>query len=122
MALVAAPEGRYYWSKYEPVFGRAIEESRDLDRMYRRNAPSSAEDSFEVEAGVVNYIGDWTMRIVSAERRRLQPVIEYEKSTLERYVTEYPELVNEHEIYLSMMGKEAISLAELAKIIESQSN
>jgi len=121
MVLVAAPEGRYYWSEYESVYGTSVAASRDLDQIYRRRAPRSADDTFEVAAGVVNYIGDWTMRVDSSGRRRLDPVIQYEKSTLERYVTEYPEIVNEHPIYLSMLGKEAISLAELAKIIESQS-
>ncbi len=61
------------------------------------------------------------MRVATSGRRRLNPVVQYDKATLERYVTEYPQLVNEHPIYLSMMGKAAISLQELAKIIESQS-
>jgi len=121
MALVAAPEGRYYWSEYESMYGITVAASRDLDQAYRRSAPGSADDTFEVIAGAVNYIGDWTMRVDSSGRRGLDPVIRYEKITLERYVTEYPEFVNEHQIYLSMLGKEAISLAQLAKIIESQS-
>ena len=121
MVLVAAPAGRYYWSEYEAASGTAVEDSRNLEQTYRRGAPGSADDTFEIVAGAVNYIGDWTMRVTSSERRRIDPAIQYEKSTMERYITEYPELKNEHPIYLSMMGKEAISLVELAKIIESQS-
>lgn len=122
MALVAAPAGRYYWSEYESIYGIAITQTRDFDHIFRRTAPGSADDTFEVVTGVVNYIGDWTMRVVATERSsRLEPIIGYEKSTLERYITQYPELVNEYPIYLSMLGKAAISLDELAKIIESQS-
>lgn len=122
MAVVAAPAGRYYWSEYESIYGIAIAQTRDFDHTYRRTAPGSADDTFEIVTGVVNYIGDWMMRVVASERSsRLEPIIGYEKSTLERYVTEYPELVNEYPIFLSMMGKAAISLDEMAKIIESQS-
>lgn len=120
MTLVVAPEGRYYWSEYESGYGNSVEESRDLDQVYRRSGPKSADDTFEIVAGAVNYIGDWTMRVASSERRRLNPLVQFEKTTLERYVTEYPEFVNDHPIYLSMMGKAAISLDELAKIVESQ--
>lgn len=122
MALVAAPAGRYYWSEYESIYGIAVTQTRDFDHIFRRTAPGSADDTFEVVTGVVNYIGDWTMRVVATERSsRLEPIIGYEKSTLERYITQYPELVNEYPIYVSMLGKAAISLDELAKIIESQS-
>jgi len=122
MALVAAPAGRYFWSEYESIYGIAVTQTRDFDHIFRRTAPGSADDTFEVVAGVVNYIGDWMMRVVASERSsRLEPVIRYEKSTLERYVTQYPELVNVYPIYVSMLGKAAISLDELAKIIESQS-
>lgn len=121
MALVAVPNGRYFWSEYESTYGIAVVETRNLDHIYRRSAPGSADDSFEIVSGVVNYVGDWKMRVVPSRRRRLEPIIQYEKSTLERYVAQYPELVSKYQIYLSMMGKKAISLDELAKIIETQS-
>lgn len=120
MAVVVVPEGRYFWSEYEATYGNTAVESRNLGEMYRRRNPTSADDSFEVVADVVNYVGDWTMRVVSSEPRRLDPAIRYEKATLERYLEQYPELVNVHPIYLSMMGKAAISFAELAKIMQSQ--
>ena len=120
MALVAVPEGRFFWSEWEETYGNTAVELRNLSEMYMRRTPTSADDSFEVVAGVVNYIGDWTMRVVSSEPRRLDPVIRYEKATLERYVEQYPEHVNKYPIYLSMMGKAAISLDELAKIMQSQ--
>ena len=121
MALVAVPSGRYYWSEYEAIANSSVEGSRNLDSLFRRHAPSSAGDSFEIVSGVVNYVGDWRMRIVSANRR-IEPIINYETSTLQRYVEEYPELADKHQVYVSMMGKAAISLDELAKIMNSQSN
>ena len=95
-----------------------VEAVRKLNQMHKRDAPGSADDSFEIVPGVVNYIGDWNMRIVPSQRAQLDPIIEYEKSTLERYLAEYPEHATRYEIYLSIMGKKAISLQELAKITE----
>ena len=122
MALVAMPSGRYYWSEYEATATRSVEGSRNIDNIFRRRAPSSADDSFEIVSGAVNYIGNWRMRVVSVDRHRIDPIIGYETSTLQQYVEDYPELANKHQVYVSMMGKEAISLDELAKIVNSQSN
>ena len=121
MAVVAIPYGRYFWSEYESIYGTGVEAARDLNEMHRRSAPGSASDTFEIVSGVVNYIGDWKMRIVSSQQPILDPIVEYDKSTLERYVAYYPEYANRYEIYLSIMGKEAISLNELVKITEEQS-
>ncbi len=121
MALVPAPSGLYYWSEYEAIASMSVEGFRDLDSLFGRNAPSSADDSFEIVSGVVNYVGNWRMRVVSSERRRIDPIISYETSTLQRYIEEYPELANKHQVYVSMMGKAAISLDELVKIKNSRS-
>ncbi len=121
MALVAIPSGRYFWSEYEPIIGNDAAESQITSRRHRRSAPGSAGDTFEIVPGVVNYIGNWKMRTVSSQRNRLDPVIEYDNATLQEYVSRYPERSIRYETYLSVMGKAAISLAELAKIIEEQS-
>ena len=121
MALVAVPSGRYYWSEYEAIANSSVEGFRNLDSLFGRNAPSSADDTFEIVSGVVNYIGDWRMHLVSANRRRIDSIISYETSTLQRFVEEYPELANKHQVYVSMMGKAAISLDELVKIMNSRS-
>jgi hypothetical protein len=121
MALVAAPSGRYFWSEYEAIAGSVVEGTRNLDALFGRSAPSSADDTFEIVPGVVNYVGDWKMHIVSANRRRIDSIISLETSTLQRYVEEYPELATKYPVYVSMMGKEAISLDELVKIMNSQS-
>jgi len=122
MALVAAPSGRYFWSEYEAIAGSVVEGTRNLDALFGRSAPNSADDTFEIVPGVVNYVGDWRMHIVSANRRRIDPIISLETSTLQRYVEEYPELATKYPVYVSMMGKKAISLDELAKMMKSQSN
>lgn len=121
MALVAMPNGRYFWSEYESIYGIGVEAARDLNRKHKRRAPGSASDTFEIVSGAVNYVGDWEMRVISSQQMRLDPRIGYDKSTLERYVAQYPEYANRYEIYLSIMGKEAISLEELAKISKEQS-
>ncbi len=121
MALVAVPSGRYFWSEYEAIANSSVEGFRNLDSLFGRSAPSSADDSFEIVSGVVNYVGNWRMRVVSSNRRRIDPIISYETSTLQRYVEEYPELANKHQVYVSMMGKAAISLDELVKIMNSRS-
>jgi hypothetical protein len=120
MALVAVPSGRYFWSEYAPTFGIGVEDAQEIDQIYSRGAPGDASDSFEIVPAVVNYVGDWKMRVVPTARRRLEPAIQYDTSTLERYVEQYPELAGRYEIYMSMMGKAAISLNELAKILEDQ--
>ena len=120
MAVVQAPKGRYYWSLYEPFYGLGVSESRTLNQIHRRSAPSSADDTFEIRDGVINYVGDWRMRIISSRRNRLEPEITYEVPTLERFAIDNPEVANSLPIYLSMMGKESISLEELAKILEAE--
>ena len=122
MALVAMPNGRYFLSEYQPMFGIVGEEAQKLNRRHRRSAPGSASDTFEIVPGVVNYVGDWTMRVETSRRGELNPIVEFNKSTLERYVTQYPEYSNKYEIYLSVMGQKAISLDELAKTTEEQSD
>ena len=122
IALVAMPNGRYFLSEYQPMFGTVSEEAQKLDRRYRWNAPDSAGGTFEIVSGVVNYAGDWELRVETSNRIELNPIIEFDKSTLERYVTQYPEYSNRYKIYLSPMGEEAISLDELVKTTEEKSD
>ena len=122
MAVVQIPEGRYYWNLFEPFYGRGVSEARSINPFYRRNAPRSADDTFEIVAGAINYVGDWRMHVITTGRPKFEPEITYEVSTLERFAIENPELANQHKIYLAMMGKEAISLEELAKILEAEND
>ena len=115
IALVAMPSGRYFLSEYQPMFGIASEKAQGLNRRHRRSAPSSDNDVFQIVSGVVNYVGDWEMRVESSRRMQLNPIVEFDKSTLERYVTQYPEHANRYQIYLSPLGQEAVALDELVK-------
>lgn len=118
MALVPMPAGRYFWSEYQPAFGLTPSEVQRLPARYRRNKPGSEGETIEIIAGAVNYAGDWTMRLDTSHRMQLNPFIEFNKSTLERYVTRYPEYSNRYAIYLSALGQRAKSLGELAKTTE----
>ena len=118
IALVAMPSGRYFLSEYQPMFGIVGEEAQRLNRRHRRSAPNSDLDTFQIAPGVVNYVGDWTMRVETSRRGQLNPIIEFDKATLERYVSQYAEYSNKYQIYLSPMGQDAISLVELAKTTE----
>jgi len=116
IALVAMPKGKYFWSEYESTYEHGSGDAKALNPRFRRTVPDSARDIFQIVPGVVNYIGDWTMYSPSSShRRRLSRTIEFDKSTLERYLAQYPEHTNRYGIYLSLMGKDAISLVELVQ-------
>ena len=116
MALVAMPGGKYFLSEYEPIYGSVDERMLNSTPMFRRRATDSASDTYEIVSGVVNYVGDWKMNILtSSQQYHLNRTVEYDKTTLERYVVRFPEYSDRYEIYFSIMGKEAISLAELVK-------
>ncbi|MCH7822554.1 MAG: hypothetical protein IIA07_11080 [Proteobacteria bacterium] len=118
MALVAMPRGRYFWSEYEATYGIDPSETQAFPLRHIRRTPRTASDTFEIVPGVINYVGDWKMRVVSSQRYRLDPIIDYDVATLTRFVERYPERANKYEIYMLIMGKKAISLDELAKIME----
>jgi len=81
MCLIISPAGRYYWSRYESEYRIRFEYSKIQDLPISREAPSSADDTFEIA----------------------------------------PDYANNFDIYLSMMGKEAISLREFLQIVQEQS-
>jgi hypothetical protein len=117
MAIVAIPEGRYFWSEYEPTYHVGLEQPR-LNRILKRGGPSSASGTFEIVPGVINYAGDWVMQLTHYKR---DPTISHKMETVERLVDRYPEYTKRYEIYLSMMDKKAISLKEFLKIVKEHS-
>ena len=119
MALVAMPEGRYFWSEYEPSYRVGLEQPQFNARLSRPDVPVSTSNTFEIVPGVINYAGDWVMRIRSYRR---DPIIGHNIETVERLVDGYPEHVQKYEVYLSMMGKNAISLTEFLKLVEEHSD
>jgi hypothetical protein len=69
MRIVISPPGRYFWSKYEVEYRIGMEQSLNQDPPIIREAPGSASDTFEIAPGVINYIGDWEMRISAGDVR-----------------------------------------------------
>lgn len=125
ICLVILPSGRYFWSKYESEYRIGLEHSTLQDPAIRREAPSSASDTFEIIAGAINYIGDWEMRIRTEDftaHRRWSVEISQNKKTLERLFEHFPEYANQYEIYLSMMGKKVVSLQEFLRIVAEHSD
>lgn len=118
MAMVAIPEGRYFWSEYEPTYYAGLEQPRFNRRLTRTGVPSST-DTFEILPGVINYAGDWVMQLTHYKR---DPTISHKMETVKRLVDRYPEYIKRYEIYLSMMGKNAISLEEFLKLVEEHSD
>jgi len=122
MFLLPVPAGRYFWSKYSSDYSVGLELSRNQDPMIGQAAPSSASDTFEVAPGVINYAGDWQIRISSdGPSRRWTKDVSQNVKTLERLFERFPEHASKYEIYLSMMGKEAISFVEFQRIIKQHS-
>jgi hypothetical protein len=122
MCLEGVPRGRYFWSKYASEHRVGLEFSRNQDPVIEQKQPSSASDTFQIVAGVINYAGDWDISITSEGlSRRYSVDIEQNIKTLQRLFERYPDYANTYEIYLSMMGREAISFVEFQKIVEQQS-
>lgn len=120
MAVVPAPKGRYFLSTYEPFYDKGTPVGRNLNQIHRRFAPDSADETFEIAAGVINYVGDWKMRLIPTKRNSLNPVVTYDVSTLERFATDNLELANSLPIHISRMGEASISLEELAEQAETE--
>ncbi len=103
-----------------------MEQTLNQDPPIIREVPGSASDTFEIVPGVINYIGDWEMRISAGDvrssvTRRWSVDIRQNTKTLGRLFEEFPDYANRYEIYLSMMGKEAISLREFLSIVQEHS-
>ena len=125
MCLVAVPEGRYFWSEY----GRISKHYRISDfvhpELFRQGPPTSVSDIFEIVPGVINYVGDWVMRNALMEvrgHRILEVDVTFNEKTLERLVDRYPEHAARYEIYVSLMGKYAISRKDYQRIVEEHAN
>ena len=126
MCMVAMPEGRYYWSKCEPEYRHVglwrTADDLHLLRLFTRDEPSTASDTFEIAAGVINYAGDWeiivTPPINNDAPYRLSVDTNLNIETLRLMVERYPVHANKYEIYISMMGREALSIVDFQKIVE----
>lgn len=115
IALVPIKAGRYFLSEYQPRYGISTTENRQMAARQTRSDPGSESNTFEIVAGVVNYVGDWTLLMDASRRMSFDPTVEFDKATLETYLTEFPEQASEFEIYLSPLGEKAVSLNALAQ-------
>ena len=125
MCLVAMPAGRYFWSEYGSYSSHHRVSDFVQPHLFRREAPRSATEIFEIVPGVINYVGDWVMRIARMQvmgHRMLEADAALDEKTLERLIDRYPEHANRYDIYVSLMGEKAISLKEYRNIVKAHSD
>ena len=131
MCIVIAPPGRYFWSRFEQTVYFRNELSINQLPPIRREKPSTADDTFEIVPGALNYIGDWQMHISAGDAGQLDKLrnnavvskswkldIDQEIKSLAKLYDVFPDYAKIYEISLSMMGKESIPLAEFIKIMQ----
>jgi hypothetical protein len=108
--LIDIPSGHYFFSGYR---------FRCLNCFpILRQAPSSANDVFEIAPGVINYVGDWRSDLNYSGRTDID--ISHEASTLGRLFKYYPKVAKKYEVYLSIMGRKAISIDDMAQLINKE--
>ena len=117
MGLISMPEGRYFCSRFDNLYRIGLEESR-FGTSRRKRSPSTASDTFQIVPGAINYAGDWTMQFATD---RLNPGVRLNNETLQRLIERFPDHTRRYEIYLSMMGKQAISLAAFLELVNENS-
>lgn len=125
VCLVPAPAGRYFWSRFELAYKIRGTQSYLDGPGLRRTAPGSSGDSIEIVAGAINYIGDWELNHVPKQgarfrRKNISVDIQQNHKTLQLFYESFPDEAAQYEIYLSMLGKEAISLRDFLKLLEQQ--
>ena len=125
VCLVPAPAGRYFWSRFEFVYKLRGAQSYLDGPGLRRTAPGSSHDSVEIIAGAINYIGDWELDDVVKQgalfrRQNYSVDIHQNPKTLQLFYERFPDAAAEYEVYLSMLGKSAISLRDFLKLVEQQ--
>lgn len=127
MCIVPATPGRYYWSRYQTVSRFRMEDSKVQEPPMEREGPDSPDDTFEVVPAAVNYIGDWEMKKNSVAYSTMSPRHQFRidvvqnANSLSKIYTIFPEIANQHDLYLSMMGKQAISIEQFLKIVNQNS-
>lgn len=127
MCLVAATPGRYYWSRYQTISRFRMEDSLVQEPPMVREGPDSPSDTFEVVPAAINYIGDWEMKknavaySTMSMRHQFKVDVVQNASSLPRIYKLFPDIAGRHELYLSMMGKQAISVEQFLEIVNQNS-
>ena len=115
LSLATAAEGHYYYSRH--VFPG----EREFIPPIARDAVA-ADDIFEVKRGVVNYVGDWNLK--SDWRYTggiLKADVTYDFAVFENALEHFPEHLRKYGVFISMKGRQAISLNDFLKIVKQQS-
>jgi len=126
ICLVPATAGRYFWTRFEMIFRLRGARSAVEAPGIRRTSPGSSEDSVEIVAGAISYIGDWRLDDGDvwnshSHQRRYSVDIRQNFEALQQFYEHFPDEAANYEIYLSMLGKEAISLRDFLKLVERES-
>jgi len=107
--LVVMPSGHYFFSEYNLGY--------TFTQPDVRQAPSSTNEVFEIAPGVINYVGDWRFDFSNSDLRGPEIDISHEYSPLERLSNNYPRYAEKFEIFLSIMGRVAISVDDFVQLI-----
>ncbi|MEL7185662.1 MAG: hypothetical protein AAFN50_04395 [Pseudomonadota bacterium] len=128
MCIVPATPGRYYWSRYQTISRFRLEDSLVQEPPMEREGPDSPQDTFEVVPAAINYIGDWEMKKNSVTYSTMSPRHQFKvdvvqnANSLSKIYTLFPELANTNDLYLSMMGKQAISIERFLEIVKQNTD
>lgn len=115
LSLTSATEGHYYYSRH--VFPG---ESGFAPPIARTAVP--ADDIFEVKRGVVNYVGDWGLKTDWGHVGGMLKIdVTYEFAVFENALEHFPEHLRKYGVFISMKGRQAISLTDFLKIVKQHS-
>ena len=82
----------------------------------------AADDIFEVRAGTVNYVGDWDLKSDWGRTGGMLKIdVTYEFAVFENALEHFPEHLRKYGVFISMKGRQAISLTDFLEIVKQQS-
>ena len=115
LSLISATEGHYYYSRH--VFPGESRFARPIAR-----SAVAADDIFEVRSGVVSYVGDWGLKSNwSRAGSMLEIDVTYDFEVFESALEHFPEHLRKYGVFISMKGRQAISLPDFLKIVKQHS-
>lgn len=126
ICLIPAAPGRYFWTRFEMTYNLRGAQSYIEGPSLWRDELDSSDDSVEIVAGGVSYIGDWELGSdnqwsPASARQNLTIKVGLDKTTLQLFYDNFPDVANRYEIYLSVRGKKAVSLQDFLKNVQPQS-
>lgn len=112
LSLVSAPEGNYFFSRY------LSSENTGPMKPVSKSAVSSG-DIFQLRAGYVNYVGDWTIS-QNRSQNSFSVDVWYDLTTVDKAFEFFRQELGSREICVSMRGKQAIPLNDFLAIINRE--